>query len=392
MTLLHISTYNVVNDLHNNRLTAKVKLTMVLGWFSKERPHEDVYFAAVERARDPWFYTHAGVPDEIAGRFELVALHVSLILVALERHNLESLGHDIVEVMYKDFDRSLREFGVGDLVVGKKVRGMAEAFWGRARSYKQAAELGEDDPWKEALQKNLFREQEGLPDQSLHNMIIYAKGISVKLQQLPKDLLMWDLSFLVIRVNFRKLCNLSRWEMGIAMNLNEPLIKPEDLKGETPFSLSIDQQICEQWCRDLNVLDLKNVALDVILTPVKMMMGLHLKGRLTAQVELECGITLEPFTFVVDEVLDAEFLPESLMPSLPEHDGDIILDQYKGDLPELLTEEGLDLLVFVHEILAVAIPAFPKKPQASFKAVISEEIDKKPSPFASLKEKLFPDD
>jgi hypothetical protein len=40
----------------------------------------------------------------------------------------------------------------------------------------------------------------------------------------------------------------------------------------------------------------------------------------------------------------------------------------------------------------VAIPAFPKKPQASFKAVISEEIDKKPSPFASLKEKLFPDD
>lgn len=193
-------------------------------------------------------------------------------------------------------------------------------------------------------------------------------------------------------MNFRKLCNLSRWEMGIAMNLNEPLIKPEDLKGETPFSLSIDQQICEQWCRDLNVLDLKNVALDVILTPIKMMMGLHLKGRLTAQVELECGITLEPFTFVVDEVLDAEFLPESLMPSLPEHDGDIILDQYKGDLPELLTEEGLDLVVFVHEILAVAIPAFPKKPQASFKAVISEEIDKKPSPFASLKEKLFPDD
>lgn len=187
MTLLHISTYNVVNDLHNNRLTAKVKLTMVLGWFSKERPHEDVYFAAVERARDPWFYTHAGVPDEIAGRFELVALHVSLILVALERHNLESLGHDIVEVMYKDFDRSLREFGVGDLVVGKKVRGMAEAFWGRARSYKQAAELGEDDPWKEALQKNLFREQEGLPDQSLHNMMIYVKGISAKLQQLPKD-------------------------------------------------------------------------------------------------------------------------------------------------------------------------------------------------------------
>ena len=48
--------------------------------FRKAKPFEPLYFACVERARAPWFYLHAGIPDEIAGRFELVALHVSIMI------------------------------------------------------------------------------------------------------------------------------------------------------------------------------------------------------------------------------------------------------------------------------------------------------------------------
>ena len=87
------------------------------------------YGAIVGQARLPEFFTALGVPDTLDGRFELICLHAFLFLRRLKTEGAAaaSLGQQIVDTMFADFDRSLREIGTGDLSVGRQVKRMAEA-------------------------------------------------------------------------------------------------------------------------------------------------------------------------------------------------------------------------------------------------------------------------
>ncbi len=156
----------------------------MFSWF-KEKPYEHLYFTCVERARSPWFYQHAYVPDEIAGRFELVSLHVALLVHEVERRGFAGYGHGITEVMYKDFDRSLREFGVGDLSVGKKVRGMAEAFFGRAKAYGEILEQDDSRKWDDVLRRNLYRESEDVGVEILSHVGQYLNDMVASMRAMP---------------------------------------------------------------------------------------------------------------------------------------------------------------------------------------------------------------
>ncbi len=103
-------------------------------------PARKLYDAAVARARDPGFYTACGVPDSVDGRFELVVLHVHLLLRRLkaetqDRPAADVLGQELLDTLFADMDGSLREMGVGDLSVGPKVKRMAQAFYGRVAAY-----------------------------------------------------------------------------------------------------------------------------------------------------------------------------------------------------------------------------------------------------------------
>jgi cytochrome b pre-mRNA-processing protein 3 len=116
-----------------------------------------LYDRIVARARDPAFFTACGVPDSLDGRFELIALHAFLVLhrlrVAGER--TRALGQAVFDAMFEDFDRALRELGTGDLSVGREVKRMAQAFYGRAAAYE--AGLAAGGPTLEAaLRRNLF--------------------------------------------------------------------------------------------------------------------------------------------------------------------------------------------------------------------------------------------
>ena len=115
------------------------------------------YRRVVEQARQPGFFIDCGVPDTLDGRFELVCLHAFLYLHRLKREQPQtaSLGQRFFDVMFGDFDRSLREMGTGDLSVGREVKRMAEAFYGRVAAYERG--LAEDDGVLEpALARNLF--------------------------------------------------------------------------------------------------------------------------------------------------------------------------------------------------------------------------------------------
>ncbi len=125
-----------------------------------ERPGFLLYGAAVAAARDPLFHTRFGVADTLDGRFDLASLHVALLIRRL-RHDADPRGaplaQAVFDAMFSDMDVNLREMGVGDLSVGKKMRKRWEAFHGRALAYETALDAGDDLSLAAALERNVWR-------------------------------------------------------------------------------------------------------------------------------------------------------------------------------------------------------------------------------------------
>ena len=123
-----------------------------------ERAGFTLYASAVAAARDPWFYTALGVPDTLDGRFDLVGLHAAMLI-----HRLQGpapgpdLAQGVFDGMFSDMDHNLREIGVGDMTVGKRVRAMWEAFHGRAQAYAAALDADDAEALAAALARNVWR-------------------------------------------------------------------------------------------------------------------------------------------------------------------------------------------------------------------------------------------
>ncbi|CAN0504414.1 unnamed protein product [Laminaria digitata] len=121
------------------------------------RDIHEIYRLIVEQARQPRFYTDFGVPDTVDGRFEMVTLHAFLVLRRLKGASESSsdAAQDLFDLMFEDMDVSLREMGAGDMGVGKRVKAMVQAFYGRIASY-EAGLVGEDGALEAALSRNVY--------------------------------------------------------------------------------------------------------------------------------------------------------------------------------------------------------------------------------------------
>jgi cytochrome b pre-mRNA-processing protein 3 len=124
-----------------------------------ERAGFALYAAAVAAARDPWFYQALAVPDTLDGRFDLIALYVSLLVQRLRQAPEPGpiLAQAVFDAMFGDMDDNLREIGVGDLSIGKRVRAMWNAFHGRARAYEAAVNAGDRAALEASLERNVWR-------------------------------------------------------------------------------------------------------------------------------------------------------------------------------------------------------------------------------------------
>ena len=125
-----------------------------------ERAGYTLYGAAVAAARLPFFYLELGVPDTLDGRFDMVGLHVFLLIRRLTALPVPgpALAQAMFDAMFNDMDLNLREMGVGDMSVGKRVRDMWEAFHGRAEVYAKALDSAEPVArLSEALARNVWR-------------------------------------------------------------------------------------------------------------------------------------------------------------------------------------------------------------------------------------------
>lgn len=136
----------------------------MMSFFRKDPAFEAgaaLYAAAVAQARAAPLYAAFGVPDTVEGRFEMVALHVYLILRRLkgDAPGAAKVGQKLFDAMFHDMDNSLRELGVGDLSVARKIRKLAENFYGRVAAYENALKAdAPPDMLAAALARNVYED------------------------------------------------------------------------------------------------------------------------------------------------------------------------------------------------------------------------------------------
>jgi cytochrome b pre-mRNA-processing protein 3 len=125
----------------------------------QERIGFSLYTAAVAAARDPFLFSTLGVPDTLDGRFDIVGVYAFLVIQRLKREPEPgpALAQAVFDAMFSDMDINLREMGVSDMAVGKRVRAMWEAFHGRAQAYSLAMEAGDIPALEAALARNIWR-------------------------------------------------------------------------------------------------------------------------------------------------------------------------------------------------------------------------------------------
>lgn len=131
----------------------------IVRWWLPDRATkaaQEQYIACVNGARNPFLYTSCGVPDDGNGRFEMVMLHVALVLRRMRAHTpkFESESLHLVEAFFRDMDHNFREMGIGDLRVGGKVKGCVGILYGRCNAYDTA--LSSNTGLEDALRRNVF--------------------------------------------------------------------------------------------------------------------------------------------------------------------------------------------------------------------------------------------
>jgi cytochrome b pre-mRNA-processing protein 3 len=136
----------------------------------RRRPHERaafaLYGAAVAHARQPHWFATLGVPDTLDGRFDMVSLFAFLLVDRARAEGSDegaALAQAVFDAMFADMDQNLREMGVGDLSVGKRVKAMWTAFNGRCLAYTDALDAGPPDALALALARNVWRAEEVPP-------------------------------------------------------------------------------------------------------------------------------------------------------------------------------------------------------------------------------------
>lgn len=135
---------------------------MILSLFSRKAKANEaitiaLYDTIVAAARQPYFYSDLDVPDSPLGRYEMLSLHVFLLIRRIKGRGaaLKSIGQEVTDEFFRDVDHSLRELGIGDSGVPKRMKKLARMFYGRVESYDKALEDNDHAALVAALARNI---------------------------------------------------------------------------------------------------------------------------------------------------------------------------------------------------------------------------------------------
>ncbi len=146
-----------------------IMLQNLFGTRPRERLGEPLYDLAVRQARAPAFYTALGVADRIDARFELYTLHVLLLVMRLRDDGAR--GAEAAQALFDTYvsalDHALRELGIGDISVGKKMRKLGEAMYGRMTAYEAPLRAGAAAALAAGLARNVFESDDPAAGEAL---------------------------------------------------------------------------------------------------------------------------------------------------------------------------------------------------------------------------------
>ncbi|KAB2725485.1 ubiquinol-cytochrome C chaperone [Ochrobactrum sp. 695/2009] len=148
-----------------------------------------VYEVIVAAARQKRFYAQFQVPDTPLGRYEMLSLHIFLALHRMRGENraLADLAQEIADEFFKDVDHSLRELGIGDQGVPKRMKKLARMFYGRVAAYGEALDANDGDALAAALTRNIRPDLEFWPH--AHHLAAYVLACRDRLQKIADDAL-----------------------------------------------------------------------------------------------------------------------------------------------------------------------------------------------------------
>lgn len=143
---------------------------MIFGLFRKKNSNRAIvtrqYEHLTQAARRPLFYSEMGVPDTVLGRFEML----TVVLILYFRRTSQSarsgqeIAQEIIDYFFEDIDHSMRELGVGDVGVPKRVKKFARMYYGRLESYAAALDAADNEALKLALRRNIRPDEPDAPD------------------------------------------------------------------------------------------------------------------------------------------------------------------------------------------------------------------------------------
>lgn len=153
---------------------------MIFSLFKRKKANAAVvgrqYQALTDAARDPGFYTAMNVPDTVLGRFEMVCIHMVLYFRRTRGAGdaVEQLSQEIVDAFFEDIDHSIRELGVGDTGVPKRMKKLARMFYGRGKSYGDALDASDRESLSVALLRNIRPDADTGSEQATQSMLPLA--------------------------------------------------------------------------------------------------------------------------------------------------------------------------------------------------------------------------
>lgn len=151
-----------------------------------------LWHRTVEIAREPDFYARCGVADSVSGRFDAITLVLALVLLRMERGKDDAAGGALIsasarltELFVEDMDGQLRESGVGDLVVGKRMGKLVSVLGGRTGALREAL-ASDDEALASALSRNVTLNPDAGPE-DMARLCAHLRALHEKLQALPDD-------------------------------------------------------------------------------------------------------------------------------------------------------------------------------------------------------------
>ena len=148
----------------------------------------EIYGSIVAQTRKPVFYADWCVPDTVEGRFDVLVVHLSLVVRRLNAGKEEdaTLGQRVAEAFIEDMDDTFREMGVGDLAVPKRMKAASEAYNGRLLAYSEALDGGNMTELMAALTRNMSVAPEG-PAPDCERLAAYMEASASKMSTLGLD-------------------------------------------------------------------------------------------------------------------------------------------------------------------------------------------------------------